>query len=223
MMPPKPSAASCCSSHTRTSRPLAAASSSACAASQAGFFRLEGTVASIRERQPAPPTATARSKVGAVSVGHLGEHDPADRRDLGRLGPPVERERAEHHADHERFDGVGGERGDRWSPRHRGWSPPWPAPLRRAGSRPAGRRPHRPAARPGDRRCRLCRAAPARETISPVLPVAWCASSTPSRSVARASASAAAPGPSTNEPSSRPVGRARRRLQPRESRAAEGR
>ena len=63
--PPKPSAASCFSSQTVTSRPASSAMASACAASQAGFLRLEGTVASIRERQPAPPTAIARARAPA--------------------------------------------------------------------------------------------------------------------------------------------------------------
>ena len=68
-MPPKPSSASCCSSQTVKPRPCSSAIAWACSASQAGFFTLEGTVASIRERQPAPPTAIARARTGPRSSG----------------------------------------------------------------------------------------------------------------------------------------------------------
>ena len=68
-MPPKPSAASRCSSQTVTARPCSAARARACSASHSGFFRFEGTVASRRARQPAPPAATARDRVVATAPG----------------------------------------------------------------------------------------------------------------------------------------------------------
>ena len=63
-MPPNPSSASRFSSQTVTSRPASPASATAWSASQAGFLRLDGTEASVRARQLAPPIATARSSAG---------------------------------------------------------------------------------------------------------------------------------------------------------------
>ena len=60
--PPKPRSASSASSQTVTSRPAAAPTSAACSASQAGVLRLAGTVARVRDRHPAPPSASARTR-----------------------------------------------------------------------------------------------------------------------------------------------------------------
>ena len=84
---------------------LAGRARRACSASHAGFFRLDGTVASIRARQPAPPIATAAVERGpVVGVGQAGQHDPAHRHVLGARRAPVEGEGAQHRADDERLE-----------------------------------------------------------------------------------------------------------------------
>ena len=198
MMPPNPSAASCFSSHTRTFRSWSAAIRSACSASQAGVFRLDGTVASIRASQPAPPSATARRTSSWSS--------PASRsarttRPTGRCSGSEERQ---------------------WKP-----NDPSIAPTTKA-SRPAvGSSAGMLVASVPRSRAARATAAPARRksvgrwsptptsstsrsfglpgmpagvaswTTSPVLPTARSTSSTPSRSVPRAASSASAPGPSS--------------------------
>ena len=62
-----PRLASSFSSQTDTSRPESAATSRACSASHSGFLRLDGTVASVRERQDAPPMAMARRRTPSSS------------------------------------------------------------------------------------------------------------------------------------------------------------
>ena len=88
-MPPKPSASSRASSQTCTSRPASSPTSTACWASQAGVFRLAGTVARVRERQPAPPCAIAR----ASSSSAPSPSTPASTiRATGRSLGPLERQ-----------------------------------------------------------------------------------------------------------------------------------
>ena len=119
----------------------------ACSASQAGDFTLEGTVASLRASQPAPPTATARTISGARSS--ASSKPVSTTRATGRcsrpVGAPVEDERAEHHADHERLQAAVGSSGRdrrghaRPGPSRRG--PAWRRPG--AGRRAAARRRRR--------------------------------------------------------------------------------
>ena len=107
------------SSQTSHSRPVSSASDSAWSASQCGFLRLEGTVASIRARQPAPPTrerpAQRRSDASSV-VGSRRARPGATGLVLGAGRAPVEAERAEHRADHERLERrrAGRRAGSRW-------------------------------------------------------------------------------------------------------------
>ncbi len=93
--PPKPSAASLSSSHTVTSRPAASPTSTACSASQAGVFRLAGTVARARERQPAPPRAMARASSSSAPSSSM---SASTMRATGRSCGPVERQWKEKEA-----------------------------------------------------------------------------------------------------------------------------
>ena len=154
--------------------------------------------------QPRAPAGTAErdgagERVVGARVGQAREHDPRDGRVLGRVGAPVERERAEHRAGHEGARGPrpGRSRGSRWRRRRgRVVARASAAPARRKSvdarrsptptsstQAPASSRPRRAA--PGTRR-------PRRRARSRAA-----ASSAPSRSTPSASPSSAAPGPSS--------------------------
>ena len=177
---------------------LARRAATAWSASHCGVLRLDGTVASIRARQPAPADRErrARGRPGgrrrrpASTIRRTG-------RCLGPAGAPVEPEGAEHRADDERAQAVvvADGRRPRW-PRCRG---PWydaRARRRPGASRSACRRRRRRAA-PAAGRCRSARPAPdtGSAVTSPALPVARACSSTASRSSSSSSSSSAAPGP----------------------------
>ena len=118
-MPPKPSSASRFSSQTVTLRPASAASATAWSASQAGFLRLDGTEASVRARQLAPPIATARSSAGRSASARPARTTRAAGTCSGGALRQREREGAQDRADHERLEADRGlDRGDRGG--HRG-------------------------------------------------------------------------------------------------------
>ena len=89
MMPPKPCLASRRSSQISQDSPASSASCSACSASHCGDFRLDGTVASIRERQPAPPSSRPRSRAAAWS---LPDRPARTTRRTGSCSGPCERQ-----------------------------------------------------------------------------------------------------------------------------------
>ena len=118
-MPPNPSSASRFSSQTVTSSPASPASATAWSASQAGFLRLDGTEASVRDRQLAPPIATARSSAGRSASARPARTTRATGTCSGGALRQREREGAQDRADHERLEADRGlDRGDRGG--HRG-------------------------------------------------------------------------------------------------------
>ena len=117
MIPPKPSFSRRASSQIVALRPVSSASDSAWSASQSGLLRLDG-----HGGQDAGPPAGAADRdrpaqrcVGGLVGRRTGQHDLGHRRALGAGRAPVEAERAEHRADHERFEpdraGRGRDRG----------------------------------------------------------------------------------------------------------------
>ena len=207
-MPPKPSASSRASSQTCTSRPAASPTSMACSASHAGVLRLAGTVARVRERQPAPPSAIAR----ASSSSAPSSSTPASTiRATGRSLGPVERQ---------------------WKPNEPSIAPTTKAPrpstgaiaasdvatlarslVARASVAPARRRsvgvasptptrstspgPSDASSEPAVARTSEVARPTGTVVSSPVRPVARAASSAASRSTPRASPASSAPGPSS--------------------------
>ena len=105
---------------------LAAATSLACSASQAGFLRFEGTVASIRARQPAPPRATARSSTARSAASERAGSPRATTRATGACSggrrAPVEARRspASCRRRRPRARATGSSAGDRGGDRARG-------------------------------------------------------------------------------------------------------
>ena len=214
-MPPKPSASSRASSQTCTSRPACSPTSTACSASQAGVFRFAGTVARVRERQPAPPCAIAR----ASSSSAPSPSTPARTiRETGRSLGPLERQ---------------------WKANEPSIAPTTKAPrpssgaidasdvttlprslVARASAAPARRRSVVVASptptsstRPGPSEAPSDvspAARPATGTVvsSPVRPVARDASSAARRSTPRASPASSAPGPRSGPSSSGRTGNA---------------
>ena len=204
-MPPKPSASRRASSQTWTSRPAASPTSTAWSASQAGVFRLAGTVARVRERQPAPPCAIAR----ASSSSAPSSSTPASTiRATGRSFGPVERQ---------------------WKANEPSIAPTTKAPrpssgaidasdvttlprslVARASAAPARRKSVVLASPTPTSSTRPGPSAGATGTVvtSPVRPVARDASSAASRSTPRASPASSAPGPRSGPSSSGRTGNA---------------
>ena len=114
-----------------------------------GLLRFDGTVASIRARQPAPPTASARSRTAACASA---SGRPASTTRLtgtcsgGRSSASGSRR---SRASPRRRRPPGRRRRRGWRARWRRWTGPWwrgPGRRRPGGSRRPAARPRRPAA-----------------------------------------------------------------------------